>query len=481
MEQEQDGETIFSFSAANQEIGEAVSAGSAAIINSLVELIDSGWVKTATQDEINRRVAEIAGPYSESAKGAALTASNFESFARLDIGDGDEDVEMAKFYRMFAAALEQLVERDSPHPEVVDWTGPPEYFDDIASQIRAGRRQWRRFRTILAAFGYSRRRQTVVDEINRKLRVGGLRAKPELTTDLPLDKSVVFSLADPGTGEADRGGGEESPGVESGEIDEVEESEEEGEDLGPVIPLRVGNLEASERQPAYLSPDATVEEAMTILALGDCSQIVVRTGSHTVRGIVSYRSIAKAQHSGKVLSVADCLETDFRKVYLDDPLIDVVNMFQTHDTVLVLKKDQTLSGLVTPSDIASEFGAMAEPFFLIGEIENSLRWLVKRRGLNVPRLLAETLDESVAPVSVDRLTIGEMEHMLQSEEGWGQLGVPYDRKVFCRELEGVRESRNELMHFRGALTAGQVEKIRQFLSLLRRMCEDVEKEMGGTP
>ena len=473
MEQEQDGETIFSVTAANEEIGSTVASEATAITESLVEFIDSGWVKTATQDEINKRVAEIAEPYSEAAKGLALAGCRLEDFALRDVGDGKEDLEIARFYRSFATALEQLVEPDSAHPEVIDWEHPPGYFDDIVDQIRSGKRQWRRFRTILAAFGYSRRRKTAIDKINRELMNKGLKTKPDITADLPLNASVVFSLLEPTVSLVD----------EDVEFDDLDELGEEREDLETVteISITVGDLKASERQPEWLSPDATVEEAMTLMDLYDYSQIVVRTGLRSVKGFVSYRSIARAQRDGEIEYVRECIDVDVQRAYTTDSLLDVVAIFHNHDAVVVFNQDGTLSGLVTPADIAEEFGGMAEPFFLIGEIETLLRWLVKRRELDVNSLLMATHGESVVPASVDRLTLGDLEHMLQSEEGWKQIDVPYDRKVFCRVLEDVRESRNELMHFRGDLTAKQVEQIRQFLSLLRGMCEGVEKEMGGTP
>lgn len=485
MEQEQGGETIFSFSAVNEEIGEAVFSESGLIMDKLLELIDSGWMEAATRSEINNRVAEIVEPHSEAAKQAALASCDSESFALLDIGDGDEDVELARCYRAFADALGQLVDRDSSHPEIVDWQGPPDYLDDIANQLRAGSRQWRRFKTILAAFGYSRRRQTVVDEINRKLEAKGLRTKPAITTDLPLKSSVVFSLADPRTGRLaqELGTDPSEPEAEPDRVEEVGELEDEEEDLRTVIDISitVGNLTAASRQPECLSPDATIEEAMTVMDLHDYSQIVVSTGKRSVKGVVSYRSIARAQRDGEVTKVQDCMETDFQRKYIDTPLLEVVRIFHEHEVVVIFNRDETLAGLVTPADIAEEFGGMAEPFFVIGEIENLFRWLIRKRKLDIDGLLLSSKEEPSLPDSVDFLTLGEVERMIQSEEGWSQLSVPYDRKVVAKALRAVRESRNEVMHFRDTLTSTQLQQLRDFLQLLRDMCTGVESEGPKAP
>ena len=63
------------------------------------------------------------------------------------------------------------------------------------------------------------------------------------------------------------------------------------------------------------------------------------------------------------------MEKDFGKAYIDQGLLDVVRLFRTRDAVLIFKRDESLSGIITPTDIAEEFGDMAAPFFLIGEIE----------------------------------------------------------------------------------------------------------------
>ena len=229
-----------------------------------------------------------------------------------------------------------------------------DYLNDIVAQLRQDNRQkWRRFSSILSAFGYSRRRQSVVDKINEEIRRKGLRASPPLTSTLDVRSSVMFSLVD-----SDDGQDAAARGVDG----KSEEDQEEGdEELKTVLEtsITVGDLEAAEREPVCVAPDATIKEAITLMELNDYSQIVVRAGARSIKGIVSFRSIARAQLQGKVSYVRECTEEGIAEMGLDTPLLDVVREFRDSDVVLVLREDKSLSGVVTPSDIAEEFGDMA--------------------------------------------------------------------------------------------------------------------------
>ena len=72
-----------------------------------------------------------------------------------------------------------------------------EYLDEIRSNLRQGRRQWRRGDKLLEAFGYTRRRQTAIDLINDLLKAKGMYTDPALDTSMPLTSGVTFYLKRP--------------------------------------------------------------------------------------------------------------------------------------------------------------------------------------------------------------------------------------------------------------------------------------------
>ena len=341
-----------------------------------------------------------------------------------------------------------------------------DYLDAIVEQLRSGKRQWRRGDNLLAAFGYVRRRQTAIDLINNELKSHGLRTDPEVTTTLPLDGYVTFSIA----GDAEDAGDEVRPQPTP---DEWRDAEEEALTAAATdVSLTVGNLEASERKPVGISPDATIAEALTKMELYDYSQLVVYTGSQTIKGTVSFRSIARGQLSGGASYVRDCFDNPaVPHVRVDAPLLDVVTQFRSHDAVLVFGPDGSISGIVTPADIAAEFGGIAEPFLLVGEIERLLRWLILSRDVDlssVPRTSGTS--EPVEGLTPNRLTLGELQLVVQHPAAWQKLNVGYDQKTVCAELDRVRGLRNAVMHFREPLTPEEIDTLRGFLSLLRRIC-----------
>ena len=157
-------------------------------------------------------------------------------------------------------------------------------------------------------------------------------------------------------------------------------------------------------------------------------------------------------------------------------MLQVVEKFQSCDVVLVMAPDQSVLGLVTPSDIAKEFGAMAEPFFLVGEIEALLRLLIKGNNIAVDEFLPQEEETTPKDVVVDRLDLGQLQYIVQNPKAWANLGIFYDRKLFCETLDRVREARNAVMHFREALTNKQLEEVKRFLEMVREICTFREKE-----
>lgn len=333
------------------------------------------------------------------------------------------------------------------------------YLDAIRDELKHGRRQWRRGDKVLEAFGYRRRRRTAIELINRRLKAKGLHTIPAITASMPLDRGITFYLKD----------GKKAPrtkAVEEGSQESASELEEPP--VSDERSLVVGNLECAERTPEQISPSATVKKAMTTMALRDYSQLVVTTGSRQIKGIISYRSIAEAYLHGQPKIVQECLDTTVPIVEQSEPLLDVVNRFNQHTAVLVIRSDKTLAGIVTPADIAAEFGALAAPFLLIGQIEDQLRYLLHKNHPNLTDALTSVAGSTDGPPAVvSDLTMGELHRVLSNEDHWKHTGIKFDRAEFCNELDAVREVRNAVMHFRDP-PEGSVERLKRFASVVQK-------------
>ncbi len=357
-----------------------------------------------------------------------------------------------------------------------------EYLDAIKKELQAGHRQWKRGDKILEAFGYVRRRQTFVDFINERLKAEGMFTDPEITTSMPLDRGITFYLKGakveepkPQNKTLAKDGPVETivlaSGQDGGKAKQVsvtipEEPPAANEETPGDLTLIIGNFACSENRPLQISLSDSIEKALTEMALHDYSQLVVTSGAKTIRGIVSYKSVAQAYLHGTPKTVGDCLDKSVPIIERDEPLLKVIDRFNQFDVVIVTGPDKAPVGIVTPADIAAEFGAMAAPFFLIGEIEEQLRWLVREKLDLASAMTAASMATDEAPNSILDFTMGDLYRILSKDENWNKVGIKFDRAAFCRELDAVREIRNAVMHFRD-LPEGSTERVKQFAGIVQ--------------
>lgn len=66
------------------------------------------------------------------------------------------------------------------------------------------------------------------------------------------------------------------------------------------------------------------------------------------------------------------------------------------------------------------------------------------------------------------LTVGEMKRLLENPDNWARLQWRVDRGVFVEALDGVRATRNEVMHFSAdPLSEQDVARLRNFNTWLQ--------------
>jgi len=306
---------------------------------------------------------------------------------------------------------------------------------------------------ILAAFGYVRRRRAAIDEINAALVELGLRASPSISQEVPLrSPRIRFFLA---SEEAAVGPQTEQ---ETPESDSSEEPEQESDlvDATLVSSFRIAELTAADKPVQWISPNAALAEAYTLMALNKYSQLVVassaRPRQQDIKGIVSYQSITKALLAGRPPEVRECMDDSVPVLRSDADLKGVVPLLSVHDVVLVVGPDRRLQGIVTAWDLAEEFAQLADPFKRIGEVEARLRALLKKRlgTQRVGQFLSDhPAGEGEQREPSDELTIGDLQRLIENSDNWSELGlVALDKGAFVAALDRMRTFRNRLMHFR---------------------------------
>ncbi|MEC3955155.1 CBS domain-containing protein [Nocardia sp. CDC153] len=245
----------------------------------------------------------------------------------------------------------------------------------------------------------------------------------------------------------------------------ADEDDEGGRDLD--VRLTVGNLSPLQGVES-VGPNSTLQEAITRMELNDYSQLAVLSGPRNLRGAVTWRSIAQAMHRKASVRLADAIDAQAEVVDYDRDLFEVLGTLQQRDFVFVRDESKAIAGIVTTADVAQRYGQMAMPFFHLGELDQTLRWILNRAldFETVQRLCNRRIS------SVDQLTFGDYRRVLENKEAWDRLGWPLDRASFICRLEEIRNIRNKVMHFHpDPIPEDAVDKLRRFNKLLHRYRE----------
>lgn len=242
----------------------------------------------------------------------------------------------------------------------------------------------------------------------------------------------------------------------------VAEDDEGDDDLN--VRLTVGNLSPLEGVES-VGPNSTLHEAITKMVINDYSQLAVLSGPRNPRGALTWRSIAQAIHRKPDATVADAIITHVEVVAYDRDLFEVLPALQHHEFVFVTDIGKAVMGIVTTADVARRYGEMATPFFQLGELDQTLRWVLKGAlDLSTVQPFCRRPIESF-----DDLGFGDYEHILENKDIWQKLAWPLDRQVFIARLAEIRTVRNKVMHFHpDPLSEDATKKLRNFTRLLHR-------------
>jgi len=318
----------------------------------------------------------------------------------------------------------------------------PQELEEICSKLEKGvAPEPVSVRDLLAWFGASRRGSNVVRSIRRALERHGLETHPDFERAW-IDAYVRFVL--------------------EGSEDETSED---------VMGYRIDALEAANRTPTWTSPDAPLAEAVTLMLANDYSQLPVMTTEREVKGTISWKSIGSRLSLGKgCATVRDCMDQAV-VVSSGMSLFEAIDKIATEDYVLVKSRDGLVAGIVTATDLAEQFRELAEPFLIIGEIENLLRRLL--HGKFSAKQLKEARDEKDAGRAIEGvadLTLGELVRLLQNQQRWKKLQLNIARQDFVQRLDRVRIIRNETMHFDPqGIDPDALQELRAFARFLREL------------
>jgi len=323
---------------------------------------------------------------------------------------------------------------------------PAERLNEIASNLREGKEPPKvTVREFLSWFGAQRRTYWIVKRIRDELDEANIQTEPDFES-VYLDSPMTFCLR------PERPPKQITPNAVDISVTEsitcVEKVSVARLDSYTDPTYRISKLAAANNPPLCVAPDAAVQEAITLMLSNDFSQLPVMTGERDVRGMISWTSIGTRLALEKSGTSAQELMDIHQEIRADASLFQAIPIITQHQYVLIRGSDNRITGIVTASDLSLQFQQLAEPFLLLGEIENHIRRILANK------FSASELGEAQDPRDTQRavsqvsdLTFGEYIRLIENPDRWKKLVLPIDRKIFIKQLDRVREIRNDVMHF----------------------------------
>jgi predicted transcriptional regulator len=350
--------------------------------------------------------------------------------------------------------------------------GVPDELKKVKEEIEAGQNPITTVRTLLSWFGAYRRSWRNVELIRATFSELMLETVPDF--EFPyIDATVRFQrktqpatpaqeqhqqdgqpLVDLRVSEAGLGTGTDLP-----ELQKVEPAHQ------------ISRLKSANKLPTWVKPDATVQEAITVMLLNDYSQLPVMQSERDPKGIFSWKSLGTRLSLGQQCKyVRECMDSH-KELEPKASLYDAIPLIIQHECVLIRDQTRTISGIVTPADLSMQFQDLAEPFLLVGAIENHLRaWIAARFSVDDLQAAKDPKDTERQVKDITDLTFGEYVRLLENPDNWNRLKTEIDRNTFVHELNKVRDIRNDVMHFDpDPLDPSELQSLRSFALFLDRL------------
>lgn len=315
-------------------------------------------------------------------------------------------------------------------------------------------------RKIMEAWGVARRGSAVVDQIEADLADKGLTARPPITTG-SIDNTVTLL----------RTGAE--PGPDQPLLTDEDVPDEKVEQAP--LTYRINHLASATEGVVSVSSRDMLNKAITSMVYHDFSQLPVLDELGRLCGVVTWESIGRARMSGTALTLADVITPDPLNLLDQSELLPWVTQIQQRGYAFVHDSQHKITGIVTASDLSTQFGIRVQPFVLLEELEQRLRRLINQ-ALDHCTLTLDQIRSKLLPhrrnrvQAADDLTLGEYPYVLEPQEHWEALDWNADQGLVVDSLTECGKFRNRLMHFSpDPLPESELAPVRGLLEVLRSL------------
>lgn len=243
----------------------------------------------------------------------------------------------------------------------------------------------------------------------------------------------------------------------------------------------------------------TISTALDLMIEHDFSQLPVVDEFGTLRGMVTYESILRAARSFNtkpdLLSVRDAM-VHAPVHYREDDLFDLLDELKIANAVVIIEPEGCVTGIVTAYDASGFLRNRTEDLMHVEDIEFVIKQLIKRTtvwGTNGPspdRLQTAEAKLSVEegrasnsrkPKPFDEMNLGDYINLLMSRNIWKSCApiLNVEKDSLYELLVRIRQTRNDLAHFRSEISPRSREELKYCANWLRARYQEYEKQQGG--
>lgn len=344
----------------------------------------------------------------------------------------------------------------------------PQELIEAAAKVKQGEKPEVTVRMLLAWFGAYRRSWRNVKLIRCALEECGVVTAPDFEA-VYVDTTVTFTP-------------KEQPQADAPTNGQDKKTDAVAVTIAPTATIpadarladaahRISRLQSANTRPIHVAPDAPIAQAVTLMLEHNFSQIPVMTSEREVKGLISWKSLGTRLSLGNCVTIVRDGMDKHQELTTDASLFDAVRIIAEHECVLVRDQTKVICGIVTASDIGVQFQQLAEPFLLLGDIENHIRYLID--ATFSPADLESVKDPSDSERKIEDasdLTFGEYVRLLQNDAQWKKLNTKIDRNTFIEELDRVRNIRNDVMHFDpDPIDGDNMKRLKNFAAFFDRL------------
>jgi len=222
--------------------------------------------------------------------------------------------------------------------------------------------------------------------------------------------------------------------------------------------------------------DELIREVVLKMIDHDYSQLPVVDKDGSLTGIVSEQSIIRTSlYKPQVLDlqVKHCSEPP-RILAKEDDLFDALELLEKTSAVVIVNRLEPV-GILTNYDATLVFQRQSESLLRVEEIELMLREFIgnafptkKLRDEAIQKAFSHFEKDDKKLPDYDQLTFQDYITIITNKHNWGRFEETLELKdLFTKYMEGVRDIRNQLAHFRGKADTVQMDLLKRAQNWLR--------------